>query len=45
MVEDRLDEFIERNREDIIDAAAEKLCESFKRTKAYKNRMSETMEE
>lgn len=44
VVDDRLDYFLEKNRDDIIDAAAEKLCESFKRTKAYKEKMTEVME-
>ena len=44
LVDDRLDYFLEKNRDDIIDAAAEKLCESFKRTKAYKEKMTEVME-
>lgn len=44
MVDDRLDKFLEKNRDDIIESAAEKLCESFKRTKAYKEKMTEVME-
>lgn len=44
VVDDRLDYFLEKNRDDIIDAAAEKLCESFKRTKVYKEKMTEVME-
>ena len=44
LVDDRLDCFLEKNRDDIIDAAAEKLCESFKRTKAYKEKMTEVVE-
>ena len=36
--------FIERNREEIIQAAAERLCEHIKRTKAYKETMGNLME-
>ena len=42
--ENAYDDILEKNRDDIIDAAAEKLCESFKRTKAYKEKMTEVME-
>lgn len=44
IVDDRLDRFLEENRDDIIDAAAEKLCESFKRTKVYKEKMTKVMD-
>ena len=44
IVDNRLDRFLEENRDDIIDAAAEKLCESFKRTKVYKEKMTEVMD-
>ena len=39
-----VDRFCEKNREDIIERSAEKLCESYKRTKAYKEKMAEVME-
>lgn len=44
LVDERLDGFIELHKDEIIDLAAEKLCESFKRTKAYKDHMIESME-
>ena len=44
LVDERLDSFIELHKDEIIDLAAEKLCESFKRTKAYKDHMIESME-
>lgn len=44
LVEETLENFIERNREEIINCAAKELCESFKRTKAFKEKMSDTME-
>lgn len=45
LIEETLENFIERNREEIINCAAKELCESFKRTKAFKEKMSDTMEE
>lgn len=42
-ISDALDAFVEKNRDDIIDAAAEKLYESFKRTKTYKEKMAEAV--
>ena len=44
LVDERLDSFIELHKDEIINLAAEKLCESFKRTKAYKDHMIESME-
>ena len=44
LVDERLDSFIELHKDEIINLAAEKLCESFKRTKAYKDYMIESME-
>lgn len=41
LVEEQLELFVERHKDEIIDAAAEKLCESYKRTKAFKEKMSE----
>lgn len=41
LVEEQLERFVERYKNEIIDAAAEKLCESYKRTKAFKEKMSE----
>lgn len=36
--------FIEEHKDEIIDAAAAKLCESYKRTKAYREKMAEAMD-
>ena len=36
-----LQEFVDNNADAIIDKAAEKLCDSFRRTKAFKERMSD----
>ena len=44
LVEEQLKLFIERYKNEIIDAAAEKLCESYKRTKAFKEKMNEATE-
>ena len=44
LVDERLDSFIELHKDEIINMAAEKLCESFKRTKAYKDHMIKSME-
>ena len=43
-VEDILDDFVKDHKDEIINAAAEKLCESYKRTKAYKEKMGDTVE-
>ena len=43
MMEEQLDLFAEKHKDEIINAAAEKLVESFKRTKAFKERMAEAM--
>lgn len=43
LVEQELTEFVEKNRAEIIDAAANKLCESFKRTKVFKEAMTDAM--
>lgn len=45
LVDDALDRFIEKNRDEIINAAAEKLCDSYKRTKVFKEKMADAMEE
>lgn len=44
MIKDGMIEFLKDYKEEIIDAAAEKLCESFKRTKVFKEKMKESME-
>lgn len=45
LVDDAMQNFIQENKEVIIEAAAKELCESFKRTKAFKEKMSDIMEE
>lgn len=45
LVEDALAQFIQENRDEVLDMAADRLVERFKRTKAFKEKMSETMEE
>lgn len=45
MVNSRLDLFIAEHRDEVIDAAAEKLLDSYKRTKAFKEKMGKVMEE
>lgn len=44
LVEDILGVFVENHKDEIIDAAAKNLCESYKRTKAYKEKMAEAMD-
>lgn len=44
LMEEQLSLFAEKHKDEIIEAAAKELAESFKRTKAYKERMKEVME-
>lgn len=44
LVGDVIYKFIEENREEIINCAAKELCESFKRTKAFKEKMVGSMD-
>lgn len=43
LMEEALSNFIHKNKEEIIDAAAEKLKDSFLRTKAYREKMNEVI--
>lgn len=43
VISDAVSDFLDKNREDIIDAAAEKLKNSFTRTKAYKEAMKNAL--
>lgn len=45
VVEKMTNEFIEENKDVIIEKAAEKLAESYKRTKKYKEAMEKALEE
>lgn len=45
LMEEELSSFAERHKDEIIEAAAEKLVESFKRTKAFKEHMADAMEQ
>lgn len=45
LARDMLRDFIDANRDAIIDAAADKLKDSFIRTKTYKEKMKEAMDE
>ena len=45
LVDDAIEEFIQENKDEIIETAAKELCESFRRTKAFKERMKESMED
>lgn len=42
MLGERIDRFIEENRDEIIDATAERLARSYRNSKAFKERMAES---
>lgn len=45
MIDESIKAFIQENKEVIIEAAAKELCDSFRRTKAFREKMSDTIDE
>ena len=45
ILDNALQKYVEENKETVIELAATKLAESYKRSKAYKEAMSKAMEE
>lgn len=44
LVDEQLAKFVEEHKDEVIDAAAEKLKDSFVRSKAYRDKMKEVIE-
>lgn len=45
IVDEAIDRFVEAHKNEVIDVAAEKLKESYFRTKAYKEKMKDVLDE